>query len=138
MQKLIIILAVSLLSYIGKAQNPVGKWKVISHISVYEGQKFDSHKALLELYPCASQIFYEIKTDGAYRLNAASSTCEEKYKKTQEKLHSESVWTVIGNKITIGHKKAPSIGQTYTFTMKQNKMIWIGTDGQGEIVYEKL
>ncbi len=138
MKKLIAIIAPLLIFCICTAQNPMGKWKVISEVNEYDGQKFDSHKALLQQRPCAAKIFYEINTDGTYRLNAASSDCDEKYKKIQEKLHSESVWTVTGNKITIGHKKAPTVGQTYTFTISANKMIWIGTNGQGTIVYQKL
>jgi hypothetical protein len=121
-----------------QAQSPVGKWKMISHISEYEGQKFDSHKAFVSTRPCASKIFYEINTDKTYRLNAKNSGCDESYKKIQEKLYSESVWTLTGNKITIGHKKAPTVGQTYIVSYQANKMIWKGTEGQGTIIYQKL
>lgn len=130
---LILILSVSL-----NAQSPVGKWKMISHISEYEGQKFDSHKGLISTRPCASKIFYEINTDKTYRLNAKNSGCDESYKKIQEKLYSESVWTLTGNKILIGHKKAPTVGQTYIISYSGNKMIWKGTEGQGTIIYQKL
>lgn len=120
------------------AQNPIGNWKMISHISEYDGQKFDSHQALLSTRPCAAKIIYEINADKTYRLNAKSSGCDEKYKKIQEKLYSESVWTLAGNKITIGHKKAPTVGQTYMISFSGNKMIWKGTEGQGIITYQKL
>jgi hypothetical protein len=35
------------------------------------------------------------------------------------------------------HKKAPSVGQKYKFTISSGKMIWIGTEGQGTITYQK-
>ncbi len=120
------------------AQSPVGKWKIVSYVSEFNGQKFDSHKALLQQRPCAAKIVYEINSNGTYRLNAANSGCDERYIKIQEKLHSEEVWTVKGNKITIGHKKAISVGHTYTFSIKGDIMIWTGTDGEGVITYKKL
>lgn len=120
------------------AQNPIGKWKMISHISEYEGQKFDSQAALLSQRPCASKIVYEINSDTTYRLNAKNSGCDEKYKTIQEKLYSQSVWTLKGKMITIGHKKAPTVGQTYSISFSGNKMIWKGTDGQGVITFQKL
>lgn len=120
------------------SQNPVGKWKVISHISEFQGEKFDSHKALLSQRTCAAKIMYVIHTDGTFRLDASQSQCDEKYTKIQEKLYSESVWTVSGKFITIGNKKAPSVGQKYTFTVTGNKMVWTGTEGQGTITYQKI
>ncbi len=120
------------------AQSPIGKWKIVSYVSEFNGQKFDSHKALLQQRPCAAKIVYEINSNGTYRLNAANSGCDERYIKIQEKLHSEEVWTVKGNKITIGHKKAISVGHTYTFSIKGDIMIWTGTDGEGVITYKKL
>ena len=60
-----------------QAQSPVGKWKMISDISEYEGQKFDSHKALVSTRPCTSKIFYEINTDKTYILNAKNSGCDQ-------------------------------------------------------------
>ncbi|MBK8624321.1 MAG: lipocalin family protein [Saprospiraceae bacterium] len=120
------------------AQNAVGRWKVLSEINEYQGEKFDSHIALLSQRPCATAIQYVINIDGTYRLDASQSGCDDKYKKIQEKLYSESVWTISGNIITIGHKKAPSVGQKYAFTITGNKMVWIGTEGQGTITYQKL
>ncbi len=130
-----VFLFISIYSY---TQNPVGKWKVISHISEFQGEKFDSHQALLSQRPCAAKIMYVIDTDGTFRLNASQSQCDEKYTKIQEKLYSESVWTVSGKFITIGNKKAPSVGQKYTFTVTGNKMVWTGTEGQGTITYQKI
>lgn len=131
----IIFLTFSIICY---TQNPVGKWKVISHVSEFQGEKFDSYQALLTQRPCAAKIIYVIQTDGTYRLDFSHSQCDEKYRKIQEKIYSESVWTVSGNIITIGNKKAPSVGQKYTFTVTGNKMVWTGTDGQGTITYQKL
>lgn len=120
------------------AQNPVGKWKKISHISSYGGETFDSHKALLQQRPCAAKIVWEINADATYRLNATASGCDESYKKIQEKLYSKTNWKVAGNKITISTEKDFSVGQTYTFTISGSKMVWTGTDGQGVITFQKL
>lgn len=119
------------------AQNPVGKWKKLSHTSEYEGQKFDSHKALLSTKPCAANIVYEINADATYRLNASNSGCEERYKKIQEKLYSKTNWQVKGNVITISTLKDFSVGQSYKISISGSKMTWVGTEGQGTIVYQK-
>lgn len=137
-KKALLILFITFISLTIQAQNPIGKWKVLSEVNEYEGQKFDSHQALLSIRPCAAKIFFEINADKTYRLNAKGSGCDEKYKKIQEKLYSESVWTLNGNKITIGHKKAPTVGQTYIISYSGNKMIWKGTGGQGTITYQRL
>lgn len=121
-----------------QAQNPIGKWKMISHVSEYEGQKFDSHKGLLSIRPCASKIIYELNADKTYRLNAKNSGCDENYKNIQEKLYSKTNWKLNGNKITISTQKDFSIGQTYSISFSGNKMIWKGTEGQGTITYQKL
>lgn len=120
------------------AQGPAGKWKKLSHISEYGGQKFDSHKALLTQRPCAAKIVYEINADGSYRLKAAASGCDAGYIKIQEKLYSKTNWKVTGTKITISSDKSFSVGQTYTFTVKGNTMTWVGTEGQGIITWQKL
>ena len=119
------------------AQSLVGKWKMISHVSTYEGQTFDSHKALLSQRPCASKIVYEVNEDATYRLNASESGCDEKYKNIQQKLYSKTKWRVEGGKITISATNF-AVGQTYTLSFSGNKMIWVGTDGQGIITYQKL
>lgn len=118
--------------------NIIGKWKKISEINLYKGISFDSHKALLIQRPCISKIVYEINSDGTFRLNAKNSDCDLSYIKVQEKLHSEEVWTYKGNKITIGHKKAPSVGHTYIVSVKENTMVWKGTEGQGTITFKKI
>jgi hypothetical protein len=120
------------------AQSPVGKWKTISHISTYAGKTFDSYKAALKAKPCASKFFWEINSDGTYRHNTSASTCDENHKKIQAKLYSKTNWKVDGNKIRISTLKDFSVGQTYTFTIKGNKMVWVGTEGQGTITFEKL
>lgn len=132
---ILLLLTTAILSH---AQSPEGKWKKISHVSVYNGQTFDSHKALLQQRPCAAKIVWEINADATFRLNAAASSCDEKYKSIQQKLYSKTKWKVNGNTITISTQKDFSIGQTYKFTIAGNKMTWTGTDGQGTIVYEKL
>jgi hypothetical protein len=119
------------------AQSPTGNWKVVSHVSVYEGTKFDSQQALLSQRPCAAKVFYEITEDGIYRLNASQSGCDESYKKIQERLYSKTKWKVTGNTIMISATNF-AVGQSYTFKIVGNKMIWEGTDGQGTITYQKL
>jgi hypothetical protein len=119
------------------AQSPVGRWKVVSHISVFEGETFDSHAALLQQRPCAAKIVYEINADASFRLNAASSGCDERYVKIQEKLYSQTQWKVDGNKIMTSSTNF-AVGQTYTYTIVGNTMTWTGTEGQGVIVYERL
>ena len=54
----ILIITISLfLVFQSSAQNPIGKWKFISEINKYEGQKFDSHRALLSTKPSNAKIF---------------------------------------------------------------------------------
>lgn len=120
------------------AQSPVGKWKVLSHLNDYAGQKFDSHEALLQLRPCAEKIVYEINADGTYRLNAANSGCDEQYIKIQQKLWSKTNWQFKDGIFTISTSEDFSVGQSYTISFSGDKMIWIGTDGQGTITYQKL
>ena len=119
------------------AQSPVGKWKMVSHVSTYEGQTFDSHTALLSQRPCASKIVYEVNEDATYRLNASESGCDESYKNIQQRLYSKTKWRVEGGKITISATNF-AVGQTYVLSFSGNKMIWVGTEGQGTITYQKL
>ncbi len=121
---------------ISNAQSPVGKWKKISHISTYDGQTFDSHKALLQSRPCAAKVVWEVNADGTFRQNLDASGCDERYKKVQAKIYSKSVWKLNGNKLFIGGKEG--IGQHYTISFSGNKMIMTGTEGQGVITYQKL
>jgi hypothetical protein len=138
MKKILMLLLITIAVNTALCQNPIGKWKVVSHVNSYEGQTFDSHKALLQQRPCAANVFYEINADATYRLNAANSGCDDKYKKIQEKLYSKTMWRVSNGKITISTQKDFSVGQTYNITISGNKMTWVGTDGQGIIVYQKL
>jgi hypothetical protein len=119
------------------AQNPVGIWKMISHVSEYQGTNFDSHKELLSHRPCAAKIVYELTAEGTYRLNASQSGCYESYKKIQERLYSKTKWKVTGNTIMISATNF-AVGQSYILKIVGNKMIWEGTDGQGTITYQKL
>lgn len=138
MQKILIIFSITLLENFAKAQNIVGKWQVVSHISEYAGEKFDSHAALLQQRPCAAKIYFEINTDATFRKLAKDSGCDEQFIKIQEKLYSKTNWQMKGDKITISTLKDFSIGQTYTFKIVGNTMIWTGTDGQGVITYKRL
>jgi hypothetical protein len=138
MKIFLILVAAFITSTFCYAQTPVGKWKKISHVSTYDGQTFDSHKALLTQRPCAAKIIWEVNADKTFRLNAAASGCDEKYKNIQQKLYSKTNWRVTGNKITISTEKDFIVGQTYTISYSGNKMIWVGTDGQGTITYQKL
>lgn len=138
MKKIILFLSAIITATICTAQTPVGKWKKISHVSTYDGQTFDSHKALLTQRPCAAKIVWEVNADKTFRLNASASDCDEKYKAVQQKLYSKTNWKLTGNKITISTEKNFAIGQTYIISYSGNKMIWVGTDGQGTITYLKL
>jgi Lipocalin-like domain len=138
MKNFIILVAAFIMSTLCNAQTPIGKWKKISHVSTYDGQTFDSHKALLTQRPCAAKIVWEVNADKTFRLSAAASGCDEKYKAIQEKLYSKTNWRIVGNKITISTQKDFAVGQTYTISYSGSKMIWIGTDGQGTITYQKL
>jgi Lipocalin-like domain len=137
MKKLICIIITLCTINFCNAQSPVGKWKMISHVSSYEGQTFDSHAALLSQRPCASKIVYEVNADATYRLNASESGCDEKYVNIQQRLYSKTKWKVEGRQITISATNF-AVGQTYTLSFSGNKMIWVGTEGQGTITYQKL
>lgn len=123
--------------FLSQAQSPVGKWKIISHTIVFDGQKMDMHAALLSQRPCAAKIVYEINANGVYRLNAASSGCDESYRKIQEKLYSKTKWKLEGNKLSVSATNF-AVSQSYTVVFSGNRMTWTGTDGQGVIVYQKL
>lgn len=126
-----------MLAMVCNAQNPVGKWKVISHTIVFEGKKMDTHAALLKQRPCASLIVYEINADKTYRLNASASGCDEKYRNIQEKLWSKTKWKLEGNVFTTSATNF-AVGQSYTVVFAGNKMTMTGTDGQGVTVYQRV
>ena len=137
MKKIILTTVLTIITTYLFAQNPIGKWKIVSHISEYEGQKFDSHKALLTSKPCAAKIIIELNADASYRLNASNSGCEERYKKFQEKLYSKTNWQVKNGVITLSTLKDFAVGQSYKISISGSKMTWVGIDGQGTIVYQK-
>ena len=136
--KTMLFLLISIFSFqLLSAQGVVGKWKKISHVSEYEGQKFDSHIALLKSRPCAEKVVWEINADGTFRLNAKSSGCDESYRNVQEKLWAKTKWKLEGNKFTTSATNF-AVGQSYTVSFKGNKMIMTGIDGQGVITYQRL
>jgi hypothetical protein len=120
------------------AQSPVGKWQKTAHMNEYEGEKFDSHVALLQQRPCAAKVYYELNADATFRLRAKESGCDERYIKIQEKLYSQTNWRMQDGKITISTLKDFSVGQTYIIKIVGNTMTWTGTDGQGVITYKRL
>jgi Lipocalin-like domain len=137
MHKLLTIVVFLIAASKMNAQNPVGRWKVVSHTIEFDGQKMDMHAALLEQRPCAAKIVYEINEDATFRLNAAASGCDEKYRNIQEKLYSQTKWKLEGDRITTSATNF-AVGQTYTVVFEAQKMTWTGTEGQGVIVYQKL
>jgi hypothetical protein len=119
--KQILLLIFSFFSINIFAQSPVGKWKVESYWS--NEYKFDSHKALLSSRPCAAEIFYEISEDGKYRLNASKCSCDESYKKIQEKLWSKTQWRIKDKLIQLSSTNF-SVTKDYSVSYSGNKMIW--------------
>ncbi len=114
----------------------VGSWKMVSHTVSMGGTTFDSHAALLQQRPCAAAVRYNVNADGTYRLSAAASSCDEKYKAAQERLYASTKWKVDGNRITTSATNF-AVGQTYTVTVSGNRMTWIGTEGQGTLVFQR-
>ncbi|MCC6280606.1 MAG: lipocalin family protein [Saprospiraceae bacterium] len=137
MQKSLFLLVFLLASLQIHAQSPVGRWKVLSHTIVYDGTTMDMHAALLQQRPCAAKIVYEINADATYRLNAAASGCDQKYIDIQQKLYSKTQWKLEGNLFTTSATNF-AVGQTYTISFSGDKMTWVGTDGQGTLVYQKI
>ena len=118
------------------ASEVVGSWKKVSHTSSFDGSTIDSHAALLQHRPCAAKIRYNINADASYRLDASASDCDEKYKAIQQKLYAKTKWRVEGNKLTTSATDF-SVGQSYTVTVSGNRMTWVGTDGQGTLVFQR-
>ncbi len=114
----------------------MGSWRLVSHTVTTAGTTFDSHSALLQQRPCAAKIRYNIGADGTYRLDASASDCDEKYKSAQQKLYAKTKWKLDGNKITTSSTNF-AVGQTYTASISGNRMTWIGTEGQGTLVFER-
>ncbi|HOY05996.1 MAG TPA: lipocalin family protein [Saprospiraceae bacterium] len=120
-----------------QAQSPVGRWKLLSHTVDFGGEKMDTHAALLQQRPCAAKIVYEINADATFRLNAAASGCDQKYIDIQQKLYSKTQWKLEGNLITTSATNF-AVGQSYKVSFSGDKMTWVGTEGQGTLVYQKL
>lgn len=137
MQKLLLFVLLFTASIAVQAQSPVGKWKVISHTMDMNGKKVDMHAALLQSKPCVAKVVYEINADGTYRLNASASGCDKSYIDMQEKMNSKTEWRLAGDLFTTSATKF-AVGQTYQISFSGNNMTWVGTDGQGTIVYQKL
>lgn len=115
------------------AQSPIGKWKMLSHTTLFDGETMDSHAALVSVRPCAKNIVYEFTVEGKASLNATG--CEEKYKSMQEKLWSKTQWKADSNSITTSNTNF-AVGNTYQLSFAGNKMIW---KREGEkIEYQKL
>ena len=60
-----------------------------------------------------------------------------KRRSIQEKLYSNTQWKVESGVITTSATNF-AVGQSYTLTFADQKMIWTGTEGQGVIVYERI
>jgi len=118
------------------ATDVVGSWKLVSHTVSMSGSTCDSHAALLQQRPCAAKIRYDVKADGTYRLNASASDCDEKYRTIQEKLYAKTKWRLEGSKITISATNF-AVGQSYSVTVSGNRMTWVGTEGQGTMVFQR-
>lgn len=114
----------------------IGDWKLVSHLASFQGESFDSHKALLSQRPCAANITYVISKDKRYRLDASASGCDEAYKKIQEKIYAKTQWKLVGNTITTSATNF-AVGQSYTVTVEGKRMIWVGQDNQGTLTYER-
>jgi len=131
-----VLVCASCVALAGPADDVVGRWKLISHTVNAAGQFFDSQAALLQQRPCAAAIIYAIDADQSFRLDASASACDEKYKKTQERLYAKTKWRMAGDRITTSSTDF-AVGQTYTVTLAGQRMTWVGTEGQGTMVFEK-
>ncbi|KQW65573.1 hypothetical protein [Methylibium sp. Root1272] len=86
--------------------------------------------------PCAAQIVCEVHADSTSRLNASGSSCDEKYKSTQQKLYAKTRWKLEGDKFTTSATNF-AVGQSYTVSVSCNRMTWVGTEGQGTLILQK-
>ena len=114
----------------------IGNWKLVSHTTIFDGKPLDSQAALLQQRPCAGEIVHEIQADGSYRLNTTASRCDEQYKKIQEKLYAKTQWKLEGDKLTTSSTNF-AVGQTYTVKVSGAQMTWVGTEGQGTLVFKR-
>jgi hypothetical protein len=114
----------------------VGSWRKVSHTVAMDGATVDMHAALLKQRPCAAAVRYNVKADGSFRLDASASDCDARYKSIQERLYAETQWKVEGNRFTTSATNF-AVGQTYTVTVSGTRMTWVGTDGQGTLVFQR-
>jgi hypothetical protein len=137
MQKLLILLSFTASVFGVHAQSPIGNWKVVSHTVEFDGQKMDTHAALLEQKPCAAKVVYQINEDATFRLKATDSGCDERYIQIQEKLYSKTKWKMESGVLMTSATNF-EVGQSYKVSFSGDTMTWVGTDGQGTIVYKKI
>lgn len=114
----------------------IGSWKLVSYTVSVDGTSFDSHAALLQQRPCAAKIRYNVNADGTYRLDASASDCDERYKNIQEKLYAKTKWKLEGSTLTTSSTNFAA-GQSYTVTVSGHRMTWVGTEGQGTLVFQR-
>lgn len=117
------------------AQNAVGKWKLISETTIFEGKAIDMHKSLVQSKPCVANIIYEFTEDGNSRLIASNSGCDAEYIRIQEKLWSKMKWKVLGDTIKTSTTNF-AIANTYIISFQSNTMIWNDEYG-GTMIYQK-
>jgi hypothetical protein len=131
-------LALALAAPLPSAAAPevVGAWRLVSHVTVLDGQTLDTRAALLAQRPCADKIRYRINADGSFRLDASASDCDAAYKSAQEKLYAKTKWKLEGDKLTTSATNF-AVGQTYTVTVSGSRMTWVGTAGQGTLVFQR-
>jgi hypothetical protein len=136
MKKLIFALLVAAVSEAAQAQDPVGNWRVISHIGSYGGETFDSHKALLTQRPCAAKIVYRITADGNYRLDASASGCDASYTDIQQRLYAKTKWKLEGEYLLTSATNF-AVSQRYQVRFSGDEMSWKHDSGD-VIVYQRL
>ena len=137
MQKSLFLIAFLFFALHIHAQSPVGRWKLLSHTVEMGGKTVDTRAALLQQRPCAAKIVYEINADATFRLNAAASGCDQQYIDVQQKIYSKTQWKMEGSLLTTSSTNF-AVGQTYKVSFSGDKMTWVGTEGQGTLVYQKI
>jgi hypothetical protein len=128
--------ALAPLAQAGLAEDVVGSWQLVSHVATFQGHTIDSQAALRQIRPCVADIVYVLTTDQSFRLDASASNCDAQYKSMQEKLYAKTKWKLEGNRLTTSSTNFAA-GQTYTVTVSGKRMTWVGTDGQGTLVYQR-
>lgn len=117
------------------AQNALGKWKLISETTIFDGKAIDMHKSLVQGKPRVDNIIYEFTEDGNARLIASNSGCDAEYIRIQEKLWSKMKWKVLGDTIKTSTTNF-AIANNYILSFKSSTMIWNDEYG-GTMIYQK-